>query len=191
MEGLGRFIRFVRKMKLIVITRPEFIESEANRIAGLFSEKRMDLLHVRKPGSTLEQVRSLIVQIPPQFHSRLVLHDHFSLAEEFGLYGVHLNSRNPEPPDAWKGSVSRSCHSLDEILEYKDKCSYLSLSPIFDSISKSGYLSAFSREEISSAVAKGIIDDKVYALGGVTFDKLPLVQSMGFGGAMILGDAWK
>lgn len=178
-------------MKLIVITRPEFIESEADRIAGLFSEKGVDLLHIRKPGASLEQVRSLIVQIPRQFHSRLVLHDHFSLAEEYGLYGVHLNSRNPTAGELWKGSVSRSCHSLDEILEYKDKCSYLSLSPIFDSISKSGYLSAFSREDISSAVAKGIIDDNVYALGGVTFDKLPLVQSMGFGGAMILGDAWK
>lgn len=178
-------------MRLIVITRPEFIDSEAERIAALFSKKGVDLVHIRKPSSSPEQVRRLLLEIPPQFHSRLVLHENFSLAREFGLYGVHLNSRNPLPPENWKGSVSRSCHSLDEICEHKDSCSYLSLSPIFDSISKSGYLSAFSPEQIASAASGGIIDRKVYALGGVTFDRLPLVKSMGFGGAMILGDAWK
>lgn len=178
-------------MRLIVITRPDFIDSEAERIEALLSEKGVDLVHIRKPGSSPDQVRRLLMEIPKQFHSRLVLHDHFSLAVEFGLYGVHLNSRNPLPPENWKGSVSRSCHSFDEIRVHKDRCSYLSLSPIFDSVSKSGYLSAFSPEQIAIAVAGGIIDRKVYALGGVTFDKLPLVESMGFGGAMILGDAWK
>ena len=191
MEGLGCVLRFVRKMKLIVITRPEFIDDEALRIVDLFSEKGIDLLHIRKPGSTLEKVRTLISQIPSQYHCRLVLHDHFSLAVDFDLYGVHLNSRNPLPPVGWKGSVSRSCHSLEEVATCKGACSYVSLSPIFDSISKSGYLSAFSQEDIAAGVARGIIDDKVYALGGVTFDRLPMVQSMGFGGAMILGDAGK
>ena len=90
-------------MRLIVITRPEFIDSEAEKIVALFSEKGVDLVHIRKPGSSPDQVRSLLLGIPQQFHSRLVLHDHFSLAVEFGLYGVHLNSRNPLPPENWKG----------------------------------------------------------------------------------------
>ena len=29
------------------------------------------------------------------------------------------------------------------------------------------------------------------ALGGITFDRLHIIEKMGFGGAMILGDAWK
>jgi thiamine-phosphate pyrophosphorylase len=29
------------------------------------------------------------------------------------------------------------------------------------------------------------------ALGGVTFSKIKEVMNLGFGGAMILGDAWK
>ena len=178
-------------MKLIVITRPEFFESEAGKIVELFSGKGIDLLHLRKPGSSEEQLRNLLSQIPERYHSRLVLHDHFSLAPEYGLFGVHLNSRNPEPPEGWKGSVSRSCHSFDEIIAHRDSCSYLSISPVFDSISKAGYRSAFSRDEIADAVDKGIIDSKVYALGGVTFDKLPLVDSMGFGGEMILSEAWR
>ena len=40
-------------------------------------------------------------------------------------------------------------------------------------------------------MAEGIIDNKVLALGGVTFDKVEEVLNLGFGGAMILGDAWK
>ena len=50
---------------------------------------------------------------------------------------------------------------------------------------------AFNREQIEKAAAEGIIDNKVLALGGVTFDKVEEVLSLGFGGAMILGDAWK
>ena len=133
----------------------------------------------------------LICDIPAEYHSRLVLHDHHHLAVKYGLYGIHLNSRNPIPPQGWKGSVSRSCHSLEEIKEWKDRCNYLSLSPIYNSISKQGYNSAFSREQIEKAVAEGIIDNKVLALGGVTFDKVEEVLSLGFGGAMILGDAWR
>ena len=174
---------------LIVITLPYFIEREAERIVQRLAN--VDLIHLRKPDSTIDEMERLIREIPTEYHNRLVLHDHHHLALKYGFYGIHLNSRNPLPPQGWKGSISRSCHSLEEIIDWKDKCNYLSLSPIYDSISKQGYKSAFSRELIKKAVAKGIIDNKVLALGGVTFDKVEEVLSLGFGGAMILGDAWK
>ena len=41
------------------------------------------------------------------------------------------------------------------------------------------------------AYEAGIIDSRVMALGGVTFERIEQVRKMGFGGAMILGDAWK
>lgn len=44
---------------------------------------------------------------------------------------------------------------------------------------------------LKEARAKGIVDNKVLALGGVTFSRIDEVLNMGFGGAMILGDAWK
>lgn len=52
-------------------------------------------------------------------------------------------------------------------------------------------MSAFSHEMIRKAAAEGIIDRKVLALGGVAFNKIEEVRDLGFGGAMILGDAWK
>ncbi len=84
----------------------------------------------------------------------------------------------------------RSCHTLAEVVERKREMDFVSLSPIFDSISKPGYRSRFTPEELREAHRQGIIDSQVYALGGVTFAKIEQVKSLGFGGAMILGDAW-
>lgn len=175
----------------IVITLPTFFRGEAEHIVQFLHGGGVDLIHIRKPGATADEAEDLIMKIPATLRHRLVIHDHFQLAQRYALYGIHLNSRNPLPPDGWQGSVSRSCHSIEELITWKERCNYLSLSPIFDSISKKGYRSAFTPDIISSARNKGIIDKKVLALGGVTFDNIDTVIRMGFGGAMILGDAWK
>lgn len=174
----------------IVITLPGFFDGEAEQIVRLLRSS-VDLVHIRKPQATLHEVETLLGQIPCEYHSRLVLHDHHSLAATYHLYGVHLNSRNPLPPAGWSGSVSRSCHSLEEVVAWKDRCRYVSLSPVFDSISKQGYRAVFTASQLAQARAQGIIDHRVLALGGVTFSRLDEVLRMGFGGAMILGDAWK
>ena len=177
-------------MMTIVITLPYFFEGEAEQIVQLLHSS-VDLIHIRKPESKAEEVERLIMSIPSEYYPRLVLHDHHDLAMKYHLHGVHLNGRNPQPPVGWEGSVSKSCHSLEEVKEWKEKCDYVSLSPIFDSISKQGYHAAFSSTEIEEASRQGIIDKKVLALGGVTFNKIDDVLRMSFGGGMILGDAWK
>lgn len=174
----------------IVITLPYFFDGEAEQIVQLLHSS-VDLIHIRKPESKAEELERLIMSIPSEYYPRLVLHDHHELAMKYHLHGVHLNGRNPQPPMGWEGSVSKSCHSLEEVKEWKEKCDYVSLSPIFDSISKQGYHAAFSSTEIEEARRVGIIDKKVLALGGVTFNKIDDVLRMGFGGGMILGDAWK
>lgn len=195
----------------IVITLPNFINGEAEQIAQLLHNSiapnhtliapnhasavpyhvPIDLIHIRKPNCEISELENLILSIPNEYRNRLVLHDHHELATKYHLFGVHLNSRNPQPPKGWKGSVSKSCHSLEEVKEWKERCNYVSLSPIFDSISKKGYLSAFTPEKIKNARRDGIIDEKVLALGGVTFERLAEVKELGFGGGMILGDAWR
>ena len=176
----------------IVITLPHFFDGEAERIVQLLRRGDIDLIHLRKPQATRQELEALIRAIPAKLHQRLVLHDHHTLALTYPLRGIHLNSRNPLPPEGWKGQLSISCHSIEELAEKKcHPFTYLSLSPIFDSISKQGYHSAFTAEDIARAHEEGIIDHRVMALGGITFDKLPLIKQMGFGGAMILGDAWK
>ena len=177
---------------IIIITRPDFFEGEGEKIAQLLQSGRADLVHIRKPRASQSEVEQLLFSIPTELYSRLVLHDHHSLAIKYGLRGVHLNSRNPEPPAGWNGAVSISCHTLSELSECRRKpYAYMSLSPVFDSISKRGYRSAFSADDIAAARKVGLIDERVMALGGITFDKINEIKEMGFGGAMILGDAWR
>ena len=88
---------------IIVITRPDFFDGEASRIVDMLNSGRADLIHIRKPQSNQNEVERLLTRIPSELYSRLVLHDHFSLAVRYGLHGVHLNSRNPQPPSEWSG----------------------------------------------------------------------------------------
>ena len=101
--------------------------------------------------------------------------------------GIHLNKRNPNIPEDYSGHISCTCRTLTELEVKKRVYDYVFLSPVFDSISKQGYSSAFSEEDLHRAAASGIIDSRVVALGGVTPERLPYLRSLGFGGAAMLG----
>ncbi|MBQ2026157.1 MAG: thiamine phosphate synthase [Paludibacteraceae bacterium] len=176
-------------MKTIVITRPYFFEGEANYIAQLF-EQGVTSLHIRKPYSHEQDVQTLIEKIPQKYRSQVVLHEHPQLVEKYQLQGFHLNSRCPNLPDGYNGGVSRSCHSLEEVVLYKDKCDYVFLSPIFDSISKEGYGSTFSEQTLQEAYKQGVIDNKVVALGGIKPEHISYLKAFGFGGMALLGYVW-
>ena len=74
------------------------------------------------------------------------------------------------------------------IEELKDigRYSYVTLSPIFDSISKMGYVSKFRLDELPAALA----GKRVVALGGVTPEAFPALREAGFIGAAMLGWLW-
>ena len=175
-------------MKIIVITSPEIIPGEVSLINTLM-EGGVWRLHIRKPQASLEEVRQLIEGIDRRWYPQLSLHDHHALAMEYGC-GIHLNVRHPLAPECWQGTVSASCHSIEEVEERKKTCDYVFLSPIFNSISKQGYASAFSEEQLREASLRGIIDQSVIALGGITPKRLPEIEHWGFGGAAFLGHVW-
>ncbi|WP_455069215.1 thiamine phosphate synthase, partial [Prevotella nigrescens] len=176
-------------MHLIVITEPQFVTNEATIIAQLL-HWGVDLIHLRKPESSADDLAKLIEAIPTVYHNRLVLHDHFDLAAHFTLHGLHLNRRNSVLPPNHKGTVSQSCHTLDEVKACKTKYDYVFLSPVFNSISKLGYTSAFTPKALSEAKKQGLIDQKVVALGGITAANIDKTKYYGFGGVALLGDIW-
>lgn len=178
-----------KTMHLIVITEPQFVTNEATIIAQLL-HWGVDLIHLRKPESSADDLAKLIEAIPTVYHNRLVLHDHFDLAAHFTLHGLHLNRRNSVLPPNHKGTVSQSCHTLDEVKVCKTKCDYVFLSPVFNSISKLGYTSAFTPKALSEAKKQGLIDQKVIALGGITAANIDKTKYYGFGGVALLGDIW-
>ena len=180
-------------MKLIVISKEKVFDGEPLWINALMGKYDFTF-HLRKPGLTERETEEIILQIKSYFHNRIVLHDHFPLAAKYQLKGVHLNSRNPEihlKGEYWKHcSISRSCHSLEEVAANKDSCNYVTLSPVFDSISKAGYNAGFSYQALKDASENGIIDSKVVALGGISTSNIASVINLRFGGAAVLGTVW-
>lgn len=178
-------------MKLIVITSPRFIAGEASLIASILN-KGIDTVHLRKPNSTTQECAQLLDRIPHNLHKQIVIHYHHELCMDYALGGIHISPcHNIGQVRRYRGSVSRSCHNIDEIARFKHEYDYLFLSPIFNSISKQGYKQAFTFEQLQEASRKGIIDNKVIALGGVTAERIHLLKSIGFGGAALLGDVWR
>ncbi len=175
-------------MKLIAIT-PERTAGYEGRAIVRLVESGFYRVHLRKPNYDFEAMRSLIESLPPEVYPYLSLHDHHELAAQYGLGGIHLNSRNPFAPSGFDGMVSRSCHSVDEVRDFD--CDYYFLSPVFDSISKRGYPSAFSETELKQALSGSLSGRNVYALGGVDAGRLALVRELGFTGAALLGAIWQ
>lgn len=176
-------------MKLIVVTTPTFFVEEDKIITTLF-EEGLDILHLRKPETPAMYSERLLTLIPEKYHKRIVTHEHFYLKEEFNLMGIHLNSRNPKEPHDYSGHISCSCHSVEEVKNKKHFYDYLFMSPVYDCISKEGYQSAYTPEELRQASKEKTIDNKVMALGGINEGNIPEIKSFGFGGAVVLGDLW-
>lgn len=176
-------------MRILVITGSRPLPGEAQALRLLLDEG-VDRIHLRRPGATEAELRRLIEALPPDCYPRLTLQDGQGLAAEYGIGGVHLNGRCPEPPAGFGGLVSRSCHSLEEITAHTEE-DYLFLSPLFDSISKKDYPAAFTPETIRRAAAEGIVGERVVALGGIRPRLLPRLREWGFGGAALLGAVWE
>lgn len=185
-------MRIAPSMKIIAITPPHAIGNEVVVIRRLFA-KGIDIVHLRKYQSEFDEVDvkdylcEILSALTFEQRSRIVIHDYPQLYYEYSLKGIHVNKNVASLPENYTGFKTRSCHSFEEIQKYRDDYDYLFLSPIFDSISKRGYKSAFTHEMLQNASLEGIINKKVIALGGVTFDKIPYLQSLNFGGVAMIG----
>ena len=144
-------------------------------------------VHLRKPEATIHECRKLLTQLTNEERANIIIHDYPELYDEFSLKGIHINKNITSLPDGYNGFKTRSCHSFEEIKRYKNEYDYLFLSPIFDSISKVDYKSAFTKEELLKASTIGLIDHKIIALGGITLDMLPYFQELNFGGIAMIG----
>lgn len=176
-------------MKWIVITSPEYYSGEVTDICTLL-DIGVDYIHLRKPHSNYTDYMALLNELPKKYLNQIVIHEYFDLATKYNVKGIHLNARNQHAPTGYNGQISRSCHSLEEVREYKDSFDYLFLSPLFDSISKEGYHSNFKIETLRRAVKADLIDNKIVGLGGIALDKISLLKDLKFGGAAFLGDIW-
>ena len=177
------------KMKLIIMTKATFFVEEDKILTTLFDEG-MENLHLYKQGSEPIYSERLLTLISEDFYRKITVHDHFYLKEEYGLRGIHLNTAQAMPPAGYRGNMSLTCHAIAELKEAKKRSNYVFLKTIFDSQTNPNDRQTFGLEELQEASRRGLIDRKVYAMGGMNLDNIRIAKDLGFGGVVICGDLW-
>lgn len=170
----------------IAITPAYFYPTESKTIEQRLRSGEFDIIHIRKPEGAPEDIEHLIDAIDPALRPRLTLHDHYDLALRLGLGGIHGRDLPAAPAGIRR---SASCHTIGEARQAYGY-DYVFLSPIFPSFSKPGYRSDLAGNPDLSRMLS-FAPTRVIALGGVTPDAITLLKDMGFGGAAMLGEAWR
>lgn len=166
------------------MTQPTFFVEESNILSSLF-DAGMDNLHLCKPNSAPIYAERLLSLLPEDCCSKITVHDHHYLKDEYKLRGIHLDSC-AEPPVGYRGNISRTCHDICHIKEMKKKANYVLLDNVFEST----HSHARPAQEIADAYHSGLIDKKVYAMGGVNLETVRIAREMGFGGVVVEEDLW-
>lgn len=180
-------------MLKIIITYPTAFPSELEQIVQVL-KKEDCRLHLRKPEYSEMEYEALLQAIPVKYHSRIVLHDYFHLAEKYTFGGLHFSTLKRGEANTlalWHiGTLSTSTHSLEELSALDGQFDYAFLSPIFPSISKQGYEGNLDMQAVQSYLQKPH-QTKVIALGGIDDSKIAQLQEWGFDGYAQLGNIWK
>ena len=171
------------------MTSPTYFVEEDKILETLF-EEGMEMLHLNKPDSSPVYAERLLSLLPEEYHKKIVVHDNYYLKNEYGLAGIHLDEADAEAPQGYKGKISRTCRSLEELKSAKKQSKYVFLRDVFDSISDANGKASFSYDQLKEASHKGLIDKHVYALGGVRLENIKVLKELGFGGVVICNDLW-
>ena len=186
--------------KLIVISSPASIPNETELITSLF-KAGLQIFHLRKPGMSKVKMKKIISSFPKKYHSRIVIHSNHGLINEFKLKGIHFTEKEREKrkmnsmrSKRKKGITYSTSWHLDNNSLIIDGYDHIFFSPVFDSISKSGYKSDFEISDFkrfftwyNSGKEK---QEKIIALGGVSEKNVLKLKSAGFHGAAVLGAIW-
>ena len=171
------------------MTKPTFFVEEDKILANLF-EEGLENLHLYKPGAAPMYSERLLTLLGEDYRRKVTVHDYFYLKDEFGLKGIYINDAFTEPPMGYKGNLSRTCHTISELKEVKKHVNYAFLHCIYDSQTNADEKSTFTEDELKAAAKAGLIDKKVYALGGMNLGNVKKAKEFGFGGIVICGDLW-
>lgn len=180
--------------RLVLLTAPEPHPAEREVLAAIMASPTPPRLHLRRPTWTLAETADWLRAAPAEWLPHLVLHNRHELAAEFEVGGVHFTAgargAGQHQVGPASGTVSTALHSLAEVQAFGSAFDYVFLSPIFNSISKVGYSSAFVLPEVA-ATLQAVPEACVLALGGIQANTLPAVQQAGFAGAAVLGAVWE
>ncbi len=193
--------------RLIALTpgRADGARAASDLLARLreYAEAGLEGCLVREPGLDDRDLswlaRELRDVFPVATGRWLAVHDRVHVALTSGADAVHLGFRSLRPLEARRAidaslqatpvelAIGLSTHAHDDATEWAG-ADYLFHGPIFETPSKVGLVSAVGPEGLAEA-ARRRPDPRVplYALGGVTAARLPLVLEAGADGVAVLG----
>lgn len=181
-------------MSICIISNPSAVANESLIINSLFTNG-LEILHLRKPSSSMDEVAELITGIDAKFHHRISLHQHHTLSEKFEITRFHFTEESRkkigeaelEKHRSNGKALSTSIHSMDEYKKLSTCFEYCFFGPVFNSISKKESKSIIKNDFILGEKNK----TKIIALGGINNDSIPTVKKMGFNGIALLGSIWQ
>ncbi|WP_288442735.1 thiamine phosphate synthase [uncultured Chryseobacterium sp.] len=177
---------------ILVITPELIVPNETDFINQMFQEG-LDLLHIRKPWISRNEMIEFITQIDESFYTQLVLHTYYDLGKEFTISRFHFREidRQEEMYKSFakENTISTSVHDIKTYNTLEKEWEYTFISPFFPSISKKGYgLNSTIKEEIKH---RNNPDVKLIALGGIHQDNIHEVFDSDADGAALLGAIWE
>lgn len=179
-------------MEKIVITHPDSIPYELHQIHQLFADG-LEVMHIRKPNFSEQEYFDFIQQIDSTFYDRLVICSFHEIGLKIGFKRFHFNRTdylNHKDFEKFSDCIlSTSTHSIEEFNALNTRINYAFLSPVFESISKKGYVS--ERNLLEEIKERKNHSTKLIALGGITEENKHIALEHGFNGVAMMGDVWE
>ncbi len=166
-------------MKLALMSTPHFFVEEHHILTALLDEG-LEMVHLNKPNSEPVFCERLLSLIPNSYRKLIVTHDHFYLQNEYELKGIHLSERNPEKPNNYKGSVSCTCTTYEDVVVQKKDMDYVIFDTTIDDITQLA----------KDSSKRKTIDKRVFAFGEFDLDNISQIADYGFGGIVLHQAIW-
>ena len=187
-------------MKIIVYTPESRVEREIELIAGMLSAGA-DYLYLRRQGEDDAYWMAYAEQLPFADQGKIFTSS-FRVLHEMGLDGFHFTGKaiagldkqdlveNLKMLEQSGKKSSATVRSLEELQQLDGHLDILLFSPVFESISKPGYRQDRNLEALKDYLQKRTSKTAVFAQGGINFDRIEEVKSLGFDGIALLGALW-
>jgi len=180
---------------LIVISYPTAVRDEATIINALFDDG-LEIFHMRKPDTDVDELRKLLEKINPTYHHRIALHQHHEIAADYGIKRWHFtevnrNKINEEALIQLKMAnhiLSTSIHQVEAFKGLPLSFDYTFFGPVLNSISKQGYISSLPADFIFPVEVN---HPTLVALGGIDATTIHQVKLMQFKAIAVLGAIWQ
>ncbi|MEO7977421.1 thiamine phosphate synthase [Flavobacterium sp.] len=175
---------------MIVITNPCAIANEISIIDSLLVEG-LSLLHIRKPDFSEVETAKFIHRIKHEYREKLVLHNHYEIAADFGINRIHFSETVREKfgfTVIENMILSTSTHSIQDFNALENIFEYAFLSPVFRSISKENYNPKTNLLE--DVKQRTNFDSKMVALSGIHSGNIEETLLKGFDNVTLLGTIW-